>query len=153
MTIDALLSRLDGVREVRHGRWMARCPAHDDRHASLSIRDVGDGRILINDFGGCETHQVLQSVGLTFADLFPRRLDAPEGFKRERRPFDAVSVLHGISHEATVVAMLACDMIEGVPPTVATITRLITACGRIHAGLSTVGDGIAPQTLRRLRRC
>jgi hypothetical protein len=26
------------------GGWMARCPAHDDRHPSLSIQDADDGK-------------------------------------------------------------------------------------------------------------
>jgi putative DNA primase/helicase len=29
------------------GGWMARCPTHQDREPSLSIRDAGDGKVLI----------------------------------------------------------------------------------------------------------
>ncbi len=47
MTIDALLSLLDGVRETGPGKYQARCPAHDDRSASLAIKDCGDGRVLL----------------------------------------------------------------------------------------------------------
>jgi putative DNA primase/helicase len=28
------------------GGWMARCPTHDDRKPSLSIRDADDGKVL-----------------------------------------------------------------------------------------------------------
>jgi hypothetical protein len=33
------------------GGWMARCPAHDDREPSLSIRDESDGRVLVRCHG------------------------------------------------------------------------------------------------------
>lgn len=67
--IDKLLSRLDGVRSAGNGRWYARCPAHDDRKPSLSIRD--DGEILIYCFVGCSSDDVLSAVGLEWRDLYP----------------------------------------------------------------------------------
>ena len=36
------------------GGWMARCPAHDDREPSLSIRDAGDGKVLVRCHAGCD---------------------------------------------------------------------------------------------------
>ena len=36
MTVNEFLSRLDGVKGG-HGQWTAKCPAHDDRRASLSV--------------------------------------------------------------------------------------------------------------------
>jgi hypothetical protein len=53
MTADALLHKLDGVRRTGTDRWIAKCPAHDDRRASLSIRELNDGRALLHDFAGC----------------------------------------------------------------------------------------------------
>ena len=46
MIADKLVSQLEGVRSTGQDRWIARCPAHDDRSPSLSIREVDD-RILI----------------------------------------------------------------------------------------------------------
>ena len=46
---------------------MARCPAHDDRTPSLSIRDAGDGKVLVRCHAGCGQEQVisvLRSRGL-----------------------------------------------------------------------------------------
>ncbi len=46
---------------------MARCPAHDDRDPSLSIREGSDGRVLVKCFAGCGQNQViaaLRSLGL-----------------------------------------------------------------------------------------
>jgi hypothetical protein len=35
------------ARRTGTGRWQARCPAHQDRLPSLSIREGPDGRILV----------------------------------------------------------------------------------------------------------
>jgi len=60
--LDILLSRLSGVRELGPGRYMARCPAHDDQHPSLSIK-VTDDRILLHCFAGCKYQDILQALG------------------------------------------------------------------------------------------
>jgi hypothetical protein len=70
---DVLLERLQNVRPNGSGRWSARCPNHQDRSSSLSVR-LADDRILINCFAGCKMADVLAAVNLEFKDLF----DAPE---------------------------------------------------------------------------
>jgi hypothetical protein len=57
------------------GRWIALCPAHDDKGPSLSIRDTGE-RILLHCFAGCDAEDVLAAVNMTWADLYPDRWDA-----------------------------------------------------------------------------
>jgi DNA primase len=49
--------------------WYAKCPAHDDKSPSLSIRETGD-TILIHCFAGCSAEDVLAAVGLSFRDLY-----------------------------------------------------------------------------------
>ena len=73
MSADALLARLDGVRRSGNG-WTARCPAHEDRTASLSIAEGDDGRVLVHCFAGCNTMDVLGAVGMMLGDLFPERV-------------------------------------------------------------------------------
>ena len=51
-------------------RWTAQCPAHDDRHPSLSITEAEDGRVLFNCFAGCDRRDVLAALGLDWPDLF-----------------------------------------------------------------------------------
>ena len=53
MTAATFLDRLDGVKRTGAGRWLARCPAHDDKRASLAVRELDDGRVLVHDFAGC----------------------------------------------------------------------------------------------------
>ncbi|WP_216819082.1 hypothetical protein [Thiohalocapsa sp. ML1] len=42
MDAELLLGRLDGVIRTGEGRWSARCPAHEDRSPSLSVRLDGE---------------------------------------------------------------------------------------------------------------
>ena len=54
---------------------MARCPAHDDRKPSLSIRDADDGKVLVRCHAGCDQARViaaLRSRGL-WIENGPRR--------------------------------------------------------------------------------
>jgi hypothetical protein len=69
--------------------WLARCPAHDDRHASLAIGEGDDGRALLHCHCGCELAHVLRGLGLTVRDLFvgpPARTDGRTfyGYRDER---------------------------------------------------------------------
>lgn len=50
--------------------WSACCPAHEDRHPSLSI-DVGkDGCAVLCCHAGCSNDSVCKALGLTLAELF-----------------------------------------------------------------------------------
>ena len=49
--LDTLLPMLSGVRD--HGDYYtAKCPAHDDKHSSLSITLSDDGKVLIKCHAG-----------------------------------------------------------------------------------------------------
>ena len=45
--IGELLGALSDVRETGQGKWQARCPAHDDNRASLSVSILDDGTIRV----------------------------------------------------------------------------------------------------------
>lgn len=70
--LQTLLARLPGARESGKG-WAARCPAHDDRNASLSVAEGDGGTALVKCHAGCDTSAILAAVGMTLADLFPSR--------------------------------------------------------------------------------
>jgi DNA primase len=61
--LERILARLDGVRASGQG-FLARCPAHDDHHPSLSIREGRNGRVLLHCWAGCETAEVI-AVSMT----------------------------------------------------------------------------------------
>lgn len=69
--IEPILQRLQGVRKTGTDQFIARCPAHEDKSPSLSVKDAG-GKVLIHCFGGCSTHEVVRSMGLELSCLFER---------------------------------------------------------------------------------
>jgi hypothetical protein len=68
----AQIANIVGARPTVLGRWIARCPAHDDRSPSLSIAEGHDGRTLIRCWAGCTLEGVLNAVRLSLNDLFDR---------------------------------------------------------------------------------
>lgn len=70
MLADILLPRLAGVIRSGEGKWSARCPAHEDRSPSLSVRDTGE-RLLIHCFSGCSPDDILAAVGLSWRQMYP----------------------------------------------------------------------------------
>jgi hypothetical protein len=79
VTVEELLPRLKGVRAVRNG-WIARCPAHDDRTPSLSLRQ-NNGKTLLHCFSGCTAEAVCAALKIGIRDLF----DKPRG-SHQRQP-------------------------------------------------------------------
>jgi 5S rRNA maturation endonuclease (ribonuclease M5) len=69
--VDQFLSHLEGVKRTEKG-WEAKCPAHDDRHASLTVTTGDDGRVLVKCHAGegCPTERIVAAVGLTLRDLY-----------------------------------------------------------------------------------
>jgi putative DNA primase/helicase len=51
---------LDGKRTG--GGWIARCPAHDDRTPSLSIRASDEGHVLVRCHAGCDQTAVINAL-------------------------------------------------------------------------------------------
>lgn len=138
MSAENLLSRLERVKRTGAGRYQARCPAHDDKGPSLSIRELDDGRVLVHCFAGCDVHSVLSAVGLSFDDLFPPR-ELGHHAKRERQPFPAADILRAIAFEALVVAVAGSSMLAGEPFNAVDRDRLFVAVGRIQAALEAGG--------------
>jgi hypothetical protein len=68
--VETLLAKLPGAKRAGKG-WSARCPAHEDGKASLSVSAGDDGTALVKCHAGCDTSAILAAVGLKLADLFP----------------------------------------------------------------------------------
>lgn len=62
--IEDVLAQLKGVKKVGTG-WVAKCPCHEDTHASLSIGEGTDGRILLYCHAGCGYTDIRDALGLT----------------------------------------------------------------------------------------
>lgn len=50
------------------------CPAHDDKHASLSIAEGDSGKILLFCHSGCLVDEICASIDITVKDLFPKNM-------------------------------------------------------------------------------
>ncbi len=73
-----VIAKLDGARKSG-GQWMARCPAHEDAKASLSITEGTEQPVVFSCMAGCESAVILDKLGLTWADLCAPRDDSDGG--------------------------------------------------------------------------
>lgn len=131
MTADNLLSRLDKVRQRGAGQWSARCPAHDDKGPSLSIKQRDDGALLLHCFGGCAVEQIVGAVGLSLADLFPPRDRTPGGGKPSKLKLPAAQALEILSREALLIFVIGSDMHNNKLISEIDFGRLATAVRRV----------------------
>lgn len=83
--IDLVLDYLDRVVKMTDHQWMARCPAHDDRDPSLSVRELDDGKVLLHCHAGCEIESILDAMGLEMKHLFPATSSIEEKMFRNER--------------------------------------------------------------------
>ncbi|MBL8864818.1 MAG: DUF3987 domain-containing protein [Planctomycetia bacterium] len=65
-----MLSRLECVKPNGEGKYIARCPAHDDGNPSLSIGIGDDNKVLLHCFAGCTSDAITKAIGFTTRDLF-----------------------------------------------------------------------------------
>lgn len=123
--IDNVLGMLDRVKQTGPDTWIASCSTsahkHGDRSRGLSVRVTEDGRVLIHCNGGCHVTDVVGSMGLRLADLFPQRqIDYPHhaphkgiiGRGRIKRiPWP--DLFEGIERDLTVCSLAFSDLAKG----------------------------------------
>lgn len=85
MKLEDILSRMEGVKGGG-GQYSAKCPAHDDQRASLSVSTGQDGKILLHCHAGCTVPEILDAMGLKEADLFPEGTQKAPCKPQEARP-------------------------------------------------------------------
>jgi hypothetical protein len=130
MSVDTLISRLNKVKRNGTGQWMAQCPCHADKTASLAIKDCGDGRILINCFALCDTYSILRSIGLDWHDVLP------ESTAGNHKPVNQIiypsEALKLIQFETRIVLVAAYDLKHNKLLTSDELARLELAMQRIN---------------------
>lgn len=67
-TLPDLLALLSDVNEESDG-YLAQCPGHDDSKPSLRVAVGRNGKALLKCRAGCTTEHVVESLGMTMADL------------------------------------------------------------------------------------
>jgi putative DNA primase/helicase len=145
MNAEAIARGLGGRRVGT--TWTARCPAHDDRTPSLSIRDSVDDKVLVHCHAGCDQREVIAALkqeGL-WADHGPRSLSQVArhvSVKREQDQDDARR------SEAAFAIWQSAKPAQGTPVETYLTSRGIDLSPpdslRFHAGLSHPSGGIWP---------
>ncbi len=69
MNLNEFISKLNKVKKINFGEYIASCPAHDDKNPSLSVTER-EGKILLHCHGGCSAEDIVRAMGLTMKDLF-----------------------------------------------------------------------------------
>jgi 5S rRNA maturation endonuclease (ribonuclease M5) len=88
-----VIGKLDGARKSG-GQWMARCPAHEDNRASLSITEGKEQPVVFNCHAGCDSTAILNALELTWKDLCQPREDEGSRDMREQASVSAVYPYH-----------------------------------------------------------
>jgi len=125
--------------------WTARCPSHEDRTPSLSIRDADDGKVLVRCHAGCEQEQViavLRSRGLwidsrSFIRSAPRAASKSQPDRDDVKRTEAALSIWRSSRRAGGALVETYLVSRGLhlppPPTL-----------RFHGGLKHPSGGIWP---------
>ncbi len=132
MSADKLLARLNKVKQSGSGRWLACCPAHDDRSPSLTIKQTDDGTVLLKCWSGCGAADIVQVVGLSLRDLFPER----PYFRTPMRPGERWvprDVIQALAHEHILGVMYNSAMAAGNQLTQDDSERLTLSASRVYA--------------------
>jgi putative DNA primase/helicase len=137
------------------GSWMARCPAHDDRKPSLSIRQGDDGKVLVRCHAGCEQAHlitVLRSRGLwEYGDRHGRFIR-----RQPIRPAGESDSQHAKRVEAALAIWNAARPAHGTP-----VERYLGSRGlhlpppptlRFHSSLKHPSGGIWPAMVALVTR-
>ena len=138
MSVENMLSRLDKVKATGQGRWLACCPAHDDRSPSLSIHETDDGTILIKCWAGCGACDVVTALGMELSELFPNTNSSRPPLKPHEKwiPRD---VINALAEETMLCVIAASAMASGKTLTEEDNKRLFEAARRFHAAAREVG--------------
>lgn len=94
MTLDKFLLKFDQVRPLKNGEYQARCPAHEDKTASLSIKESNE-KIVMHCHAGCTVESICFKLGVSVKDLFAgKEKDRIEAIYKyidlDGKPYEAV---------------------------------------------------------------
>ena len=126
---ELLISMLESCRQSGPGKWIARCPAHDDKSPSLSIMDGDDGKALLHCFAGCESSDVVAAIGLSMSDLFPDTAKPCDSAVITKRKHGAMREI--LSDEQFYAAIFDADIAKGKSVTHQEVARSSLAKHRI----------------------
>lgn len=97
---ELILPRLDGIRRSGSG-YTAKCPAHDDGRASLSVGPGKEHPVVVHCHAGCDRDAILDAIGLKWAELCKPRDEEPLDEWTPRGP--AIAVYDYVDEDGTLL--------------------------------------------------
>ena len=127
--IDTLLSRVHKLKKTGDSKWLACCPAHDDKSPSLAIK-LADDRILIHCFAGCDVSAIVSALELELSDLMPesKRHSRPDN---KRPKFNKYELFDRIVEESAILIVAIRQVFSGTPLNDNDMARVVKAEGII----------------------
>ncbi len=111
--LDTILNQLDKVKAYGNNKWLACCPAHNDKHPSLKVTMTDDGKILIKCWAGCDISAVLKALSIEMADLFPDKISYTKGSKPPK--FNRIELFDRLVYEALILYVAIQQLQQGKP--------------------------------------
>lgn len=97
------------ARRKSKNEWVANCPAHEDRHESLSICNGIDGVVEFRCSEGCTIDDIMEDLALDWDEVFSRPAPGPNVFEMsalEQAEFNRKKAERQLAHAA------ACDRVR-----------------------------------------
>jgi hypothetical protein len=140
-----IIARALGGRKVGQG-WTARCPAHDDREPSLSIRDA-DGKVLVRCHAGCNQRDVI--AALKDRGLWDGKAHSSLRTSRHRKVSPPRPDPDQVERSAVALSIWQSTIAAGGTPVEAYLASRGLNCSlppslRFHRGLKHPSGGIWP---------
>lgn len=129
--IENVLGRLEKVKQRASGQWSARCPAHDDKSPSLSVRETPEGAILLHCFAGCRVIDITSALNLEMSSLFPPTSRSGREPNKVPRLLTAGQALEILEFEAQLIFVAAANVSNGIALIEADRKRVAHAANRI----------------------
>ena len=123
--VNNLLSKLDKAKPVGDGKWIACCPAHDDKSPSFTIKLTDDKKILLHCFGGCQVADILEAIGMDMSDLYPDSATYQKGAKPPR--FNKYELFDRLILEAATLSLSIRQLLDGNPLDERDLKRVLLA--------------------------
>lgn len=129
--VELVLSRLQDYRDRGNGKYIAKCPAHDDRSPSLSITEGRNGNAVMLCFAECSIDEICAALGLEVSDLFPHTKSHHAPPQKVRMAL--TDAFHCLQYESTIVAIAADILANGRALNEEEHNRLRLAVNKLNA--------------------
>lgn len=114
MTDPPILRLLIDVRSSDKNKYTARCPAHVESVARLSIRVEEDGRLIFRCWAGCCNQHIHEALGVAIDSMLPEIDLACNAFPPIQKAFTADDALTGLHKHLEAAWICAHQLSKGI---------------------------------------